>query len=447
MSISAPSLSSAQNRFGWPETAANFLLLSIVIGFLPVLSGIVLRSYGYGMQPMWLESLRMMDFPDIFVEALIIIWARQRGMNVAHHWQIIPQHLKVAVAVFIATFWIGAVFISPIAPISIIRSSYWIIHLVFGLAVYHLVKAADLSSKIDVKQFVNWQVVGIAILTIITALHLTYIALLPASYAAQIKWSGAVPGCMSVRHFGILAGSVAALFAGYFCWTKPRQFNIPVAILICTFLIGLIIWSGTRAAAVGFVGAFLILGVAAKVLPPANKFFAILISAVFAILLSTPLLPPDPAFGFFRLFDLATQTDMDDISSGRIAIWHFVWNLFLDHWAFGWGEGAMHGIEIADTGLRHMQPHNAIFQFLYSWGVFAAGAMFLIIGSVMLRLHRKVALNFALAGPLMMADALLIMALFDGTLFFARMIMPLVFCIALCFAFESKSDDLAGASG
>lgn len=431
----------ALNQFGRLGAISSFTLLAVILGFLPVLSGVALRSYGHGIQPEWLERLRMLDFPDIFVEALIIIWARHRGLDFGHYWKIIPRHIKVASTVFLSMFWIGAVFTSPIAALSIIRSGYWIVHLGFGLAVYHLIKTANSTHTIDVKRFVNWQVGGVAILAVITALYFAHIAHLPASYADQIKWAGAVPGFMSVRQFGIFTGSVAALYAGYFCWTMSRRSNLSVAILIFTLLMGLTIWSGTRAAVAGFTGAFLMLALATKTLPPATKFGAIFLSAILAFWLSAPLLPPSEAFGFFQVFDTATQTNLDEVSSGRLTLWHFVWTMFVEHWAFGWGEGAMNGLEVPGTTLRHIQPHNAILQFLYSWGIFAASAMFIIIGSVTLRLHRKVASNYKLAGPLMMADALLIMALFDGVLFFSKMILPLVFCLALCLAIESKSGD------
>ena len=435
----------ARIQSGRLAAASDFLKLAIILGLLPVLSGVLLRSYGFGLQPMWLESLRMIDFLDIVAEVLIILWARHRGLNFAQYWQMLPKYMKAAVATFIATFWIGAVFNSPIAPISIIRSSYWIIHLAFGLAVYHLVKTSEIESKINVRHFVYWQVLGIAILAIITALHLSYLALLPPSFADQIKWSGAIPGCMSVRHFGILVGSVAALYAGYFFWTATQRFNLPITMLICTLLLGLTFWSGTRGAAVAFAGAFLMLIVATKTLPAAPKLGVMMLSAIFGVIVFSLLLPPDPAFGLFRLIYPEPGLNLDDLSSGRIAIWQFVWDLFLDQWAFGWGEGAMHGIDINETGLRHMQPHNSIFQFLYSWGIFAASAMFVVIGLVIFRLHRNVANNVVLAGPLMMADSLLIMSLFDGALFFARMIMPLIFCLALCIALENRTSDEASS--
>lgn len=446
MAINALKNPFALNRFGRSGAISRFTLLAIILGFLPVLSGVVLRSYGHGIQPVWLESLRMMDFPDIFAEALIIMWARRQGLDFGHYWRMFPRHIKVASAVFLSTFWIGAVFISPITSLSIIRSGYWIVHLGFGLSVYHLIKTSVSAHKIDVKHFVNWQVAGVTILAIITALYFAHIAQLPASYADQIKWAGAVPGFMSVRQFGILTGSVAALYAGYFCWTLSRGFNLSVAMLIFTLLMGLTIWSGTRAAVVGFAGAFFLLALATKSLPPATKAGAIVLSAFFGFWLSAPLLPPSEAFGFFQIFDTATQTNLDEVSSGRLTIWHFVWTLFLEHWAFGWGEGAMNGMEITGMTVQHIQPHNAILQFLYSWGIFAASAMFVIIGSVILRLHLKVGLNHSMAGPLMMADALLIMALFDGVLFFSRMIMPLVFCLALCLAIEGKSSNAADSA-
>lgn len=441
MAINALKHPFALGRFGRQSVLSSFVLLAIILGFLPVLSGVVLRSYGHGIQPQWLESLRMMDFPDIFAEGLIIMWARRRGLDFGYYWRIFPRHIKIASAVFLSTFWVGAVFTSPVTSLSIIRSGYWIVHLGFGLAVYHLIKSLNYAQKIDVKHFINWQVAGVTVLAVITALYFAHIAQLPTSYADQIKWAGAVPGFMSVRQFGILTGSVAALYAGYFCWTLSRGFNATVAILIFTLLIGLTIWSGTRAAVVGFSGAFLMIALATRTLPPATKIGVIILSAILGFWLSAPLLPPSEAFGFFQVFDTATQTNLDEVSSGRLTIWHFVWKLFLDHWAFGWGEGSMTGLDITGMTVHHIQPHNAILQFLYSWGIFAASAMFVIIGSVMLSLHRKVAFNLSLAGPLMMADALLIMALFDGVLFFSRMIMPLVFCLALCFAIESKSGD------
>lgn len=415
-----------------PLKISNFLALSLIIGFAPVLDAIMLRSYGYGVQPNWLESLRILDFPEILLESFVILWARHSGMDFNEYWRKIPILFQGLTLVFISTFWIGTALSSPIPDISIIRSFYWLIHLGFGLSVYHLIK----SDQIDVALFLKCQLAGLAILTVIIIIYLVHMTQLPSAYADQIKWAGAIPGFMSVRHFGILTGSVTALYVGYFCWTAPQTLNLRSAFFICIWLIGLTVWSGTRSAALGLLVGFVVIAFAMKSIPPFKKLGIITLASILAILLSTLFLPPDMSFGFFRWVDANANSTADSFSSGRLTIWLFAWDLFLDRWAFGWGEGAMYGIEISGTSTYHLQPHNSIVQFFYSWGVVGAVAMITIITGIILNLHRKLKLNNALAGPLMMVDAMLIMSLLDGVLFFSRMIMPIIFCLAICLTMQ-----------
>lgn len=85
-------------------------------------------------------------------------------------------------------------------------------------------------------------------------------------------------------------------------------------------------------------------------------------------------------------------------------------------------------------GANHVQPHNAIVQFLLSWGLIPSIPLLALIGWATWRVHRIARAVPRIVPLVMMLDCLLVMRMVDGMLYFAGFVMLIVTLYALCFA-------------
>ena len=116
--------------------------MGAVIGFAPVLAGLIFRTYGYHVTPVWAELLRQLDVPFILVEVAVIVWARKLGLNYRAVFDRLDLPAQYALCVFLGSFWISSAFISAEPGYSLLRASFWFVHIAFGFAVFHLAGTA-----------------------------------------------------------------------------------------------------------------------------------------------------------------------------------------------------------------------------------------------------------------------------------------------------------------
>lgn len=416
------------------------VILALIIAFIPILGGLLFRKYGFVVSPDWFEGLRQIDFPDILVELLIIIWARDRGMDLRRLFRALDRPTCIALMLFLATFSIGAMIVAPVPQYSLLRALYWVIHIVFGFAVFHLLR--DVTKR-DVNRFSIILAVGLVAYIPIVGTHFALAPEASTTGGQPVLWTSSVPGYRSVRELGFLAGYVLALWIGYTGWNSGKPLRWVLHFLITTALFTVLFWSGTRAAILGVaIASVIAVGISRK-FPPTFQVLMLIGAAAAAIPISNLLLPPDASFGLFRMSGFSGSAD--EISSGRVTLWTETWNLFLQQPFFGWGEGSIAWLsDFASQGF-HKQPHNFILQCLMSFGVIAASAAFYLIGRILFVLHNAASRMPALIGLIMIIDTILITAMFDGALFFSRTIMASALAIAFCFALivnEKKSTDI-----
>lgn len=404
---------------GWPRLASLFAIL-------PLAAGIVFRTYQNEVDPLAFELVRQLDLLFLLIEIVVIATARRHSFAYGHFFRALPLDVRWAAIVFLATFWIGSVFVTHLTPYSIIRAALWPVHLVFGASLWHLSAG---ESRETLRRIVLVLIAG----------YVAYLPLLAAHFwlapgpeplrLGRVVWTSALPGYLSVRHFGIEMGVLLAMLLGTI-WRDARIGGTTVLAFVAVAVVGgAVCWSGTRAAMLGVAGAIAITIVARRRLPARATAMLVLAALIVGGVLSTRFLPPDPAFGFRLMPDPSAE----DFSSGRLQIWKDAADLILARPLTGWGEGSFIWLRAADK-MAYAHPHNVVLQMLQSWGVPGALAVLYLIARLWLEMNRRGRDNAWLLPALMAFDALLVMSMVDGILFHARMIMLVAFVAVIALA-------------
>ena len=404
-------------------------VIGIALGIaLPLLAAALYRTYSIAVTPNWLELTRQMGLPFVAGEIAVFVWARRWGFDPAALLAALPRMVRWALLLFTGTFWISSLLISRNPSFSMALTLIWIVHLLFAGATYHLVRG---RSAFDVARFAALMSIGLALLVAWTAIHFL---LPPEGVVVEWGlrgWGAAVPGFISHRLFGAWAGGIAVLLLGLL-WQaaspmETRWWLLPAFMLA----VATAAWTGTRGAvlglAIGGIAGMLMIG------RPANRafFWAVPATIVLSTLIGMALTPyGDPAFMFFRP---GTYGTVNEASSGRLAYWLAALRVVAEHPWIGSGAGSCWWL-VSDNGLHHVQPHNALIQFLLSWGIVPTASLIVLLAWATWRVHRIARAVPAIVPLVMMLDALLAMSMVDGMLYFVRFLMLVSALYAICLA-------------
>lgn len=86
---------------------------------------------------------------------------------------------------------------------SVMLSIGWIVHLLFAAALFDLAKGVPPARLMEA-----WRglVVGLAVLTVLTAVHSLWLPAPLRGHEHQVDWALAIPGFISVRLFALGSG-------------------------------------------------------------------------------------------------------------------------------------------------------------------------------------------------------------------------------------------------
>ncbi|RYY24502.1 MAG: O-antigen ligase family protein [Sphingomonadales bacterium] len=396
---------------------------------LPVIAALLFRTYDLDVTPAALESARHLGLVYLAGEIAVIIIARRRGLNVREILSALPAWAKIALAIFLATFWISSAFVSQMMAFSLGLSLGWIVHLLFAASLYHLARSAP---PVDARQLAVGFVAGLVALAVFIALHFAAVpAALFGPYEA-VDLGSAIPGFISSRLFGAWCGAVLALLTGI-AWQHRGTNGRHALYLMLALAFGLAFWTATRAAmlgwAIGIPVAWLLAGK-----PASSALYTRLPAYLIAAIVLALLLPPHnhSQFTFFR-WDGMPSTDA--MMSGRLTIWASALRVAAEYPLLGSGAGSNWWLVPLD-GFYHVQPHNAVVQFLLNWGLIPTIPALALLGGAVWHAHRIARRQRQILPMILMLDCLLAMSLLDGMLHFAQFIMLIFGCLALCLATE-----------
>lgn len=401
--------------------------LGILIGIvMPIVSAIVYPTYMHKMQNPWVEWSRLLETPFVVCEVLVILWASRKGMDSMQIWRSMPFDIKLASLFLIVGVFGSSLLLSEYPLKSVTMSLITIVHLLFALAAYHLLRS---QIRADVRPFLFLLGAGLISLTLLTVLKF---ALPPSASTVPggvIEWEAALPGFISVRHFGSWTGTIASGFLAMLVYRDDRQklSSVHAFYFLAT---ALTIWSGTRAAILAIAIVFaLILLIRWKL--PSIRAIGIIAMMTGAAAISAWLLIPHNQSSFM-LFVPSDIGGVNQLTSGRLDLWSASLTKWSESPIWGWGSGSQ--FWEVNLGWPQTQPHNAIVQFLISWGLIGAIPVIWLLARAIFMTHKIVRQSISLLPILAILDTLLVMSLVEGMLHYPRFIILIMVTFAALFA-------------
>lgn len=413
--------------------------LGIVIGIImPVISALVYPTYVNSMQTAWVEWSRLLEAPFVICEMLIILWAGRKGMDSTKMWRSLPPDIKIASMFLILGVFASSLFASEFPLKSIMISEITVVHLLFGLSIYHLLRISNTRDFQPFLILIGAGLISLAILTIWWFAFPPPAALVPGGV---IEWPSALPGFINVRHFGSWTGAIATGLLVRLLYTSEKVRCEPLTALYFLSAV-MTVWSGTRAAILAMAVTLLILIAAHRKIPRMQAIGAAALLTGAALTVAWLLLPyNDPTF---LLFDPSDGTSANALTSGRIELWAATFEKWQTAPLFGLGSGSTFW-EVY-VGWPHTQPHNAVLQFLISWGLVGAVPALWMLGRAITRAHIVTMRTTSLMPFLAILYALLIMSMLEGMLHYPRFIMLIMLILAAIMASDSNETEAATTS-
>jgi exopolysaccharide production protein ExoQ len=415
---------------------APLAIIGLLVGIImPVVSAILYPTYTYTMATPWVEWTRLLELPFVMCEIAIIFWAVQKGMQITETLGALPRDIKYALILLGIGCTASSLFISKRSIDSFTISLFTLVHLLFLMAVSYVARGSKL---LDQNLFLKLIGVGLFVLALMTAVKFAFPP--PASKVpgGSIIWSNALPGFISIRHFGSWTGAVCAAFTAMLL-TDSKERRLSWTHWLYFVSAAMTIWSATRA-------AILAIAVAAAITIAMNRkmpnFRTLAITAMLtgaALTVAWLLLPDnDPVF---LLIDTNDFKGGNELTGGRLDLWAATYHKWLQSPLLGWGSGSTFW-EVF-VGWTHTQPHNFVLQCLISWGLVGAAGALWLLGRAIIAAHRQ-AMRYPELRPLLaILDALLVQSMLEGMLHYPRFIMMIMILFAVILSHSQPERSVA----
>lgn len=393
---------------------AGLLALALMVPM--IVSGVIFRTYDITMATLPMEMFRQFNFPFVLAEMVVIVAAAPGGFRVRDAVVRLDRPARWALAIFLVTFWIGGVFISRVPAFATPFNVIYLIHAIFLAAVLDLSRRWSADDTATFTRLAFVALLGFAVM-----IAISFLMPPPGRAVDTIRWQFAIPGFISLRLFGALVAPFAVLMLYLAVARGTERAYRGWIYAACALTVGMIVWSGTRAAVLGVA----VSGVIALFWyrPPwtARTLTATTGAIAAGTVLALMLLPyGDPDFHLFLTSDFLGGTRT--MASGRVELWLASLEAYRTVIPFGAGPGASAWIIPPELGTQ-IQPHNLLVSFLLNWGIFATAAALYLLVRVVVAAHRH-ARRAAGAVPFVLAaDCLLVIGFFDGTFHFAQHLM------------------------
>jgi len=395
---------------------------------LPLLSAALFPTYVQLIKPDWVENVRHLGLVYLAGEVALVLHARGRGYDPAALFRALPRWSQAALALFLSTYWVSSVFVSLLPPCSVMLSLSWVIHLLFGGAVFHLFRSAEPGRLPRV--WIGFGI-GLVALALVTLVHFVVLPPGLTGREREVDWAAAVPGFISVRHFGSWTGAVLAGLTGL-AWVRhgrgPERHLLYGGVALA---FGLTFWTATRAAMLGWAAALPVAWVVAG--RPRSRSLLTELPLWCAAAAGVALLLQPYGHGAFSFWRPGGAGTADGYSSGRLTLWLAALDVWRNYPLLGTGAGSSWWL-VNVGGATFVQPHNALVQFLLNWGLIPTVPALLLLGGATWRAHVLARRHRDLLPFLLMLDCLLVMSMLEGMLHFAQFVMLIVGCLAICLA-------------
>lgn len=422
------SLDSATSRSGVAipsATASGAVLVALGLAIaviMPVVEALAYPTYMHKMAIPWVEWTRLQELPYVVFEMLVIIAAIGRGMTFRSEWIALPRDVRLAAIVLLAGIWTGSVLVSNLPGYTIATSCFTMVHVGFLMAAAFLLRQSDMRG---LPLLMPLMALGLVVLSAYTAIRFAFPPPAGLVPGGVIEWPSAIPGFINVRHFGSWSGAIAAGLAVHILFKKGRPaldwhhafYAIAAAVTV---------WTGTRAAILAMIFVVFVACLSLRRVPTIDTIGRAAFLTGIALVAAFIVLPDDPTFHLLSVGDYST---IEDATAGRAGLWELTVRRWLDSPILGWGTGSTFWEVYA--GWPHTQPHNAVLQFLISWGLIGASGALYLLGRVVARVHAPGMRDPSLRPALAMLYALLFQSLLEGMLHYPRFISAIFFLFAV----------------
>ena len=372
--------------------------------------------------------LRLMGAPIVGVELFVIAYALHRGLRPIQTLIHAPSWVNAALAGLAAVaFWTTV--LVAIEPLwSLIRTGLWVVHLFFGVSVWHLARYSPPSVRRSIWPAV---VIGLCAYAAILALFVA------VSHPPQFNWMYFGLAVTNIRQVGVFSVVGAAAALALSAYAADRRTSL-IAATAAAVLLALSFWSGTRGSLVALWASFAVGGHFFRKLRTISAWVTVIGGSLAGAAVSLLGSTPSPSFGVARLAASGT-TDIEAFGSGRLALWRGAWDAIVERPFFGYGEGQFRWTVPEALG-AYNHPHNILLQLAFQWG-FIGTFLFLGLAAFVgwrcldrLRGGR----NTDAAASLVLCS-LVIMSMYDGTLFYSYPLMMVAMSLALILAGEDSN--------
>lgn len=412
-----------------------YVWLGLTLGLvMPVLAATLFPTYMHQMQPSWLEWMRLLELPFIACELAVIVAAAKNGHSDEVLLRAMPRDIILALVLLSVGLCVSSLLISKNVPVSVFLSITTIVHLRFGSAIYHFARKADYNGVVALLPLLG---LGLVALSVLTWCRFSFPPPPQTVPGGVIEWASALPGFISIRHFGSWTGAIAAGLMIELAYTNRRVTIVIGALYVLA--VGLTCWSGTRAALLAMAFVAVVTALSLRRLPSPPRLVTLMALTISAYLLAKFAQFDNDDFLIFVPSDTVGGNAM---SGGRFRLWQATVASWCQSPVFGLGSGST--FWEVDVNWRHTQPHNVVLQFLISWGIIGTIGGLWLLARLIFATHRTGMSDARLRPLTAMLHALLAMSMLEGMLYYPRFIMPIaaIFAILLA-AREGTPSELA----
>ena len=322
---------------------------------------------------------------------------------------------------------------------AIVRQAEWFSHILFSFSLYILL------SKIRYFNFFLFALVISGFLLFLSSLCLIWFNM---PNPLLVNWVVSVPGFRNIRHFGYY-NVVAIIFAAGLLLSYRsllKIFGIIVMIIGWIF----IFWSGSRSAFVSLIVSACVVKI--FLYKKSYSFFKWFIIALFLGLILQQAIFPDlnGSLGVKRWIDKfdggIINTDINNISSGRMRIWKTTFIHIFEKPLLGFGPDGFIYLQ-PNPAPELVHPHNLLLQLAIEWGVIGL-VLFIIIGIYLIVISLKKInkessdnMNFARITGLWLLLDYVVFGLIDGTFYHPFSLLFLAIASAMAVQGIAVSDD------
>lgn len=234
------------------------------------------------------------------------------------------------------------------------------------------------------------------------------------------QWFSYPPMFNHIRHVGtfLMVGTVIASW-GVLNYREVRR---SLAWVIFVLALSMLLWSGSRGAALAACGGITLLALRFPLAHTARGWALLAVGSVMAFTLSAVFDVDQNGLGWLSAIRRSVAaTSIDQLSSSRLTIWTYLLPFIAERPWFGWGGEAF---QFAWPTRSIIQAHNGLFQLMLEWGAVGTLLILGLLGWIAIKgglLYWKTAspqsTDSALPLGMALVTALLILSLVDGVFY------------------------------